>query len=798
MRIITTFLALGLCSGLLAQQDVFRSRLTLSTGMAGLRGDIDGRITTDGNSDLLTGGLAYEYFLSDGVSFRLGVDHLIMTGNDMSSGRADRALNFRTTVDAFQLGFRFYADNGRLLNYDARFAPFFGIGIGAGMYDVRGDLFTGNGARYNYWLDGSIRDQAEFGSMAGSAQLLAQDGNYETDLTELATESGKPSEPNFLFVPATIGLKWRISARFSAELAFAYQWTFTDHLDDVSHGYPSTFTSPELALISNPTGRTGHRGDPFTSDHITRISVGLAYSFGRRSKHYRMPPMHAYGSTMVKRDTIAVEPIPKAVPPTTPDTLRDRPIIIHVERIEVGRLILDTLIVRGEGRTPANDTLRPVRNEELNIRETPVDSLRNTLTKQLAGTGKKVDAASPSIAVDSLRRSISAVLSDTTVKIAVRDSLIERAQRATVFSQGTTTIKATPSQVVQIQGDSAQMRSVARTTQRDTVNRTVKSVQRTTLPDTMTTPMKEARPDAPEQMIPDGRIKKLEAENRTLRSRADSLQRALAEQPPPRTITITEKVPVVKEVPSAPARTSGQERVVPVVIPVPVKLTAPAADSAAVPGPQPADSLKKAAVPPVVSPTRTVVPRHDAALVRLDSTLAERIRTLELYIRADSAAATHATDSLLERINVLDARLDSVRNDLRRMEATPRAEVSSSEALAVSPERTTVVMDTLTFDLGSSRVRAVDRVRIAALAERIKAGKVERVLVTGHSDRSGDARFNLQLTQQRADAVAAILKSEGVAADTITSTGMGEKLARTRYDPNERFVAVQFKMRIRE
>jgi len=800
MRITTTCLAVGLCSGLLAQQDVFRSRLTLSTGMAGLRGDIDGRITTDGNSDLLTGGLAYEYFLSDGVSIRSGVDHLIMTGNDRTSARTDRALNFRTTVDALQLGLRFYADNGRLLNYDARVAPFFGIGIGVGMYDVKGDLFTANGARYHYWSDGSIRDQAESGPLAESAQRLTQDGNYETDLTDLATERGKPSEPNFLFIPATIGLKWRINGRLSAELAFAYQWTFTDHLDDVSDAYPSTSTSPELAMISNPTGRVGPRGDPSTTDHITRISLGIAYSFGRRSNHYRMPPMHAYGITKVEIDTVSLEPTVKTVPPMTPDTLRDRPMIIHVDRITLGTVVVDTQIMRSDGRTPTSDTLRSVGIDELNVRETPLDSLRNTPAKELAGTEENATTAIPPIVVDSLRKSVPAVPLDTTANVTEKDSLSENAQQATVVLDDTATIKTSPSkQVIPVQGDSAQVKGDARTAQPDTVSTTVEGVERTTLPDTLETPVKETRPGAPEQSVPDVRIKKLEAENRALRSRADSLQRALAKQPQPRTVTITEQVPaVMKEVQSAPARTSEKERVVPVMIPVPVQPTAPAADSVAVPRPQRADSLKKAAVPPVVAPTRTVVQNRDGALVRLDSTMAERIRTLEFYIRADSAAATHEIDSLLERINALDGRLDSVRNVLRRMAATPRTEVPSSEPLAVSPTPTTVVMDTLTFDLGSSRVRAADRMRIVALAARIKDGKVERVLVTGHSDRSGDARFNLQLTQQRADAVAAILRNEGVATRIIKSTGMGEKLARTLYDPNERFVAVQFKNHIRD
>ena len=50
----------------------------------------------------------------------------------------------------------------------------------------------------------------------------------------------------------------------------------------------------------------------------------------------------------------------------------------------------------------------------------------------------------------------------------------------------------------------------------------------------------------------------------------------------------------------------------------------------------------------------------------------------------------------------------------------------------------------------------------------------KKIRVEGHTDSSGDAETNIQLSQQRADAVREALIGLGVAADRITATGMGE------------------------
>jgi OmpA-OmpF porin, OOP family len=56
----------------------------------------------------------------------------------------------------------------------------------------------------------------------------------------------------------------------------------------------------------------------------------------------------------------------------------------------------------------------------------------------------------------------------------------------------------------------------------------------------------------------------------------------------------------------------------------------------------------------------------------------------------------------------------------------------------------------------------------------VKFKSIERILITGHTDRLGSASYNLKLSEQRAAAVKQFLIQAGLAASTIQQAGAGE------------------------
>lgn len=67
------------------------------------------------------------------------------------------------------------------------------------------------------------------------------------------------------------------------------------------------------------------------------------------------------------------------------------------------------------------------------------------------------------------------------------------------------------------------------------------------------------------------------------------------------------------------------------------------------------------------------------------------------------------------------------------------------------------------------------RAELNRLADELKSrGSDARMRVVGHTDRLGSDSYNLALSQRRAETVRNYLIGQGIPADNITATGMGE------------------------
>jgi hypothetical protein len=81
----------------------------------------------------------------------------------------------------------------------------------------------------------------------------------------------------------------------------------------------------------------------------------------------------------------------------------------------------------------------------------------------------------------------------------------------------------------------------------------------------------------------------------------------------------------------------------------------------------------------------------------------------------------------------------------------------------------------VTFGLDQTTLTAEDRRVIAQAAEDFRRTGSARVTVTGYTDTSGSANYNLALSQRRAEIVAEELEREGVPATSIVTVGRGEE-----------------------
>ena len=78
------------------------------------------------------------------------------------------------------------------------------------------------------------------------------------------------------------------------------------------------------------------------------------------------------------------------------------------------------------------------------------------------------------------------------------------------------------------------------------------------------------------------------------------------------------------------------------------------------------------------------------------------------------------------------------------------------------------------FDFDKSNINDAGQAVINQVLADSKAGGVDAVSATGHTDRSGSDDYNVTLSLRRADAVREALIAGGVSADAITTAGRGE------------------------
>src|SRR6185437_329139 len=80
----------------------------------------------------------------------------------------------------------------------------------------------------------------------------------------------------------------------------------------------------------------------------------------------------------------------------------------------------------------------------------------------------------------------------------------------------------------------------------------------------------------------------------------------------------------------------------------------------------------------------------------------------------------------------------------------------------------------LLFNTGSAELKPGGTLQINRLADFMRGNPRTRVIIEGYTDSTGNAAHNEQLSQQRAQAVASALETQGVMMDHIQTVGRGQ------------------------
>ncbi|MGH8258690.1 MAG: OmpA family protein, partial [Steroidobacteraceae bacterium] len=85
----------------------------------------------------------------------------------------------------------------------------------------------------------------------------------------------------------------------------------------------------------------------------------------------------------------------------------------------------------------------------------------------------------------------------------------------------------------------------------------------------------------------------------------------------------------------------------------------------------------------------------------------------------------------------------------------------------------TLASDVL-FNTGSAQLKPGATLQLTRLADFMRGNAKTRIIIEGYTDGRGSAAYNDMLSEQRAQAVASVLESQGVAMDRVQTIGRGK------------------------
>lgn len=124
--------------------------------------------------------------------------------------------------------------------------------------------------------------------------------------------------------------------------------------------------------------------------------------------------------------------------------------------------------------------------------------------------------------------------------------------------------------------------------------------------------------------------------------------------------------------------------------------------------------------------------------------------------------------------DIVDSDNDGVPDRNDRCPGTLEGLATDNRGCAATAEQSSVRLEGVTFELDSAMLTAQAERTLNRVAEALRGEPNLRAEIAGHTDSSGDAGYNQQLSQQRANSVLEFLASQGIERSRLVARGYGE------------------------
>jgi outer membrane protein OmpA-like peptidoglycan-associated protein len=162
--------------------------------------------------------------------------------------------------------------------------------------------------------------------------------------------------------------------------------------------------------------------------------------------------------------------------------------------------------------------------------------------------------------------------------------------------------------------------------------------------------------------------------------------------------------------------------------------------------------------------------REQVAIARVKEGEAERQRILVAARESEAMRAQSAAEQARNEAQNAQSQLAQAQAESQRL----AAQLQDMQARQTS-RGLVLTLDDVLFDTGKAQLKSGSLRVLDQVAEFLEQNPERHVQVEGFTDSQGTDDFNLQLSQNRADAVAQAIIQRGIAAERVRARGYGEQ-----------------------